>query len=133
MKYLGKFLENSQKSFVLEESRSQNMAWRGATPGLGGQRARPPPRPRPTGAWTSGSTPEAPFGSYFTPDEETMRETPIFQFPSRSRHHLCSSSGELIWGLLWPLVRGIRRHRRHHRHSIIPPCFPHPCVSNSLL
>ena len=65
-KHLRKIQENSQKIHAPEESGSQKMDQRGATPGPGSQRARPPPWPRPPAAWTGGASPQPPpFGWYF--------------------------------------------------------------------
>ena len=133
MKFLRKIPKNSRNSNLPEDPRSQKEARRGATPGPGNQRARPGGWPRHLAAWPGGVTPRPPLAYIFTPDRKPSEHRSYLQFPSRSRRHLCSSSGELIWRLFWPPVRGIHRHRHHHHHSIIPPCFPHTCVSTSLL
>ena len=133
MKFLRKIPKNSRNSNLPEDPRSQKEAgggppWPRRPEGAARGLAAPPGR---LAKWGHPRGP--PLSLIFTPDEETQKEMPCSSFLSRSHRHLCSSSGELIWRLFWPPVRGIRRHSHHHHHSIIPPCFPHPCVSNSLL
>ena len=64
-KYLKKIPENSQKIHAPEDPGGQKMDRRGATPGPGGQVARLPPWPCHQGAWSSGTTPEAPLWLLF--------------------------------------------------------------------
>src|ERR1041385_4288949 len=112
---LRKFQEKYQKINTPEGARSQKWDQRGARgdPGVG---------PHPLAAWgpppSSGALP----GLLFIP--VTRKPQNRSRFPSFRRGAaatLYSSSGGLIWRLIWPPERGDRRHRHHHRHSIHPP------------
>ena len=133
MKFLRKIRKNPE-TLLHRKTHGARRRPGGLAPGPGDQRARPRGLATPPGRLARwGHPPGPPLAYIFTPGAKPWEHHSYLQFPSRSHCHLCSSSGELIWRVFWPPVRGIRRHRHHHHHSIIPPCFPHPCVSNSLL
>src|SRR3954467_7689857 len=113
--YLGT-LEKSQKKNIKNQhfgsfrkskggpQGSQEGSWRGPAPG----RATCPPGlvPRP---------PVPYFCPIYSPDAETPKQKSLFQSTSRSHRNPLFFSGELIWRLLWPPVRGNHRHRHHDR------------------
>ena len=72
-RYLRKIQEKIQKIHVTGEPWSQKMGQRGATPGPGGQVARPSSWPRHQPAWPGGATPRLSFGWYFYPSRGNPR------------------------------------------------------------
>ena len=116
-----KFSENTRKSTHPEEpnarSGTRGELWGPQAPpwrGQGWGRALRPPGLLPP----SGALPTLLFIPVTRKPQNRSR------FPSFRRGAaatLCSSSGGLIWRLIWPPERGDRRHRHHHRHSILPP------------
>src|ERR1041385_1906222 len=84
--------------------------------------AWPGVRPRPLAAWAAPPSSGALPRLLFIP--VTRKPQNKSRFPSFRRGAsatLCSSSGGLIWRLIWPPERGDRRHRHHHHQSIHPP------------
>src|SRR3954471_17134818 len=121
-RYLRKYHEKSQKIHAPEGTRSLKRSQRGAKGGPGALVARPSPWPRRGVAWVGPTSP----GALLRPVFYLVTEKPQIRssFPSFRRGAaatLCSSSGGLIWRLIWPPERGDRRRRHHHHHSIIPP------------
>src|SRR4051812_9664416 len=121
-RYLGKFYEKSQKIHAPEGNQDQKKGQRGAKGGPGALMARPSPWPRRGVAWVCPTSSAAlPRLVFYLVTEKSQIRSPFPSFRCGAAAALCSSSGGLIWRLIWPPERGDRRHRHHHHYSIIPP------------
>src|SRR4051812_11429551 len=121
-KNLGKFHEKSQKIHAPEGNQDQKKGQRGAKGGPDALVARPSPWPRRGVAWVGPTSFAAlPRLVFYLVTEKYQIRSLFPSFRRGAAAALCSSSGGLIWRLIWPPERGDRRHRHHHHHSIIPP------------
>src|ERR1041384_1812739 len=131
--YLGT-LEKSQKIYIknqrsgsFPQSKGGHRAAR-RVPGA----AQPLAAPLALLAWSH--VPRCPtLALFILPTQKPQNRSRFSNLRRGAAATLCSSSGELIWRLLWPPVRGNHRHRHHHRLSITPPWLLLSCLSNSLL
>ena len=121
-RYLRKFRENSQKIHALEASTSQKWGQRGATGAPSTWLARPHPWSRRGPAWEASTSSRAlPRLLFILVTGKPQNRSRFSSFRRGAAATLCSSSGGLIWRLIWPPERGDRRHHHHHYQSIAPP------------
>ena len=111
-----------EKSAYRELPEKPKQGQRGAWGGPGGHPARPHPWPRQEAAW-EGPPPSGalPWLLFIPVARKPQMRSRFSSFRRGAAATLCSSSGGLIWRLIWPPERGDRRHRHHHHHSILPP------------
>ena len=133
-RYLRKFQEKSQKIHAPGGPLCQKRGQRAARGAPGALLARPHPWRRQEAAWEGPPPSDAlPWLLFIPVARKPQKRSRFSSFRRGAAATLCSSSGGLIWRLIWPPERGDRRHRHHHHHSILPPWLLLPCVSNSLL
>ena len=97
-----KYIKN-QRSGRFRRTKGGHRAARGQP---GGCLARPSPWPRHLPSWL-GPTPPVPyFGPIYSPGAKPPEHTSLFQSTSWSHRNPLFFSGELIWRLNWPPVRG---------------------------